>query len=116
MALEKALKRNIEKQTPAEVGSEAEDILYDKQNRAMFETAISRLPPRQRLVYRMSRQQGFTREQIAGRLHISPNTVKNHLQQAILFIRAYFKAGASASLWVVFLQSFKIIFDLFGSH
>jgi len=100
IALEKALKKKIEQQSEDIDTGTVEDILLAKENREMFEATISQLPPQQRVVYKLSKQQGLSREQIASELHISPHTVKNHLQQAIRFIRTCYKADASAFIWV----------------
>ncbi|MEO5892160.1 MAG: RNA polymerase sigma-70 factor [Ferruginibacter sp.] len=100
LALEKALKKKVGEQPAGNELSSVEDILLAKEKRAMLEAVIGQLPPQQRIVYRLSSQQGLSRQQIAVQLHISPHTVKNHLQQAIRFIRAYYKAGASVFLWI----------------
>ena len=47
--------------------------------------AITRLPPQQQLVFRLSKEEGMNREDIARQLEISPNTVKNHLSNAQVF-------------------------------
>ena len=47
--------------------------------------AITRLPPQQQLVFRLSKEEGMNREDIARQLEISPNTVKNHLSNALVF-------------------------------
>jgi RNA polymerase sigma-70 factor (family 1) len=103
LALERAMKKKIGQQEDIDA-SPVEDILLAKENREMLEAVISQLPPQQRIVFKLSRQQGLSREQIACQLHISPHTVKNHLQQAIRFIRAYYKTGASAFIWVAIWQ------------
>lgn len=72
----------------------------------MLESLIKQLPPQQRIVYKLSRLQGLSRQQIASQLHISPHTVKNHLQQATRFINAYYKEGVSAFIWATIFQCF----------
>ena len=104
LALEKAMKKKIGQQSEDIDSSPIEDILFAKEDREMFEVVINQLPSQQRIVYKLSRQQGLSRQQIASQLHISPHTVKNHLQQAIRFIGDYYKAGASAFIWVAVLQ------------
>jgi len=100
LALEKTLKKKIlQRSSPIEI-SPVEDMLLAKENYQMLEAVISQLPPQQRIVYKLCRQQGLTREQIATQLHISPHTVKNHLQEAIKFIRSYYKLDASAFIWI----------------
>src|SRR5690606_28050715 len=48
---------------------------------------LNQLPDRQREVFKLSRFEGFTHQQIAEELKISPNTVKNHMIQALKTIR-----------------------------
>lgn len=50
---------------------------------------LDRLPDRQREIFKLSREQGYTHQQIAVKLGISPNTVKNHIVQALKVIRKY---------------------------
>ncbi|MEP6947894.1 MAG: sigma-70 family RNA polymerase sigma factor [Ginsengibacter sp.] len=103
LALEKAMKKKIGQQFVEIDSSPIEEVLFAKEDREIFEAVINQLPSQQRIVYKLSKQQGLSRQQIAGQLHISPHTVKNHLQQAIRFIGDYYKAGA-AFIWVAILQ------------
>lgn len=52
---------------------------------------ISKLPPQQRLVYTLSRDQGLKHEEIALQLQISPSTVKNHMVQALKTIKDFLR-------------------------
>lgn len=56
---------------------------------SLLEKAITMLSPQRRHVYRLSRYQGLNYDQIAEHLHLSRNTVKNHLVEALRFIRNY---------------------------
>lgn len=60
----------------------------------LINEAISRMPPQRQLVFRLSKQDGLSREQIAEKLQISPYTVKNHLAEAIKFIKSYLNHAA----------------------
>lgn len=53
-----------------------------------LDQVLSKLPKRQREVFKLSRFEGFTHQQIAEELNISPNTVKNHMIQALKTIRS----------------------------
>lgn len=53
---------------------------------------LDKLPTRQREIFKLSREEGYTHQQIADRLGISPNTVKNHMVQALKMIREYTQA------------------------
>lgn len=54
----------------------------------LLEQSIHRLPPQQQQVFRLSREQGLNRYEIAQKLRLSPNTVKTHLSQALKNLRA----------------------------
>lgn len=87
-ALEKAMKRNVCERMP---GSECltEDKLTEKENTLLLQQIVDALPPRQQLIYHLSKEEGLSREEIAIRLQISPNTVKNHLLKACKYIRIH---------------------------
>ena len=76
-----------------------EALLLEKENKAILENVISQLPPQQRLIYKLAKQEGLSRGEIALRLNISPNTVKNHLAAGVEFIRGYYLRIASATVW-----------------
>ncbi|HWK05784.1 MAG TPA: RNA polymerase sigma-70 factor [Puia sp.] len=71
--------------------NDTEEKLLLRDRVALVQQAIDQLPPQQRSVYELSRQDGMNYEQIAQQLQISPNTVRNHLVKALRFIRDYMK-------------------------
>ncbi|MBY5956758.1 sigma-70 family RNA polymerase sigma factor [Membranicola marinus] len=56
--------------------------------RTVMAQSINQLPPRQQEIFALSKQQGWSNQQIAQKLGLSPNTVKNHLHQAMKNLRA----------------------------
>ncbi|MEJ7694135.1 sigma factor-like helix-turn-helix DNA-binding protein, partial [Daejeonella sp.] len=52
------------------------------------EKVLIKLPKQQQLVYRMSRQQDLSYDEIAEELLISRNTVKNHLVAALKTLKS----------------------------
>lgn len=52
--------------------------------------AIDTLPKQQRQVFILSKNEGLSYDEIAERLHISRNTVKNHLVCAVKTVKIYF--------------------------
>jgi RNA polymerase sigma-70 factor (ECF subfamily) len=87
-------------QQPAERANRIEDILDEKETRIILESVIGRLSPQQKLIYKLAKQEGLSREEIADKLNISPNTVKNHLGMAVEHLRRSFKRGVSAILCI----------------
>jgi RNA polymerase sigma-70 factor (ECF subfamily) len=64
-----------------------EDQVLSKENEERLQQALNRLPPRQRLIFTLSRHQGMKHEEIASHLRISRHTVKTHLVQALKTLR-----------------------------
>ena len=54
--------------------------------------AIKQLPPKRKQIFKMSRKQGKTYEEISDELGISVNTVKSQMSKALETIRLFFKA------------------------
>ena len=65
--------------------------IYKKELEDRIAVLLQTLPRRQKEVYELSREKGFSLEQIAEALDISPNTAKNHLVESLKFIRAGLK-------------------------
>ena len=59
----------------------------------LISQAIKKLPPQQQLVFKLCKQEGLSREDVARQLQISPNTVKNHLAHALKFVRAFLQSS-----------------------
>lgn len=64
------------------------DEVYKNELESQIQGALTTLPARQLEVYKLSREQGLTLDEIAQQLQISPNTAKNHLVQALKVLRA----------------------------
>ncbi|MEP7257740.1 MAG: sigma-70 family RNA polymerase sigma factor [Flavitalea sp.] len=64
-----------------------EHLMEKKESREILERIIQILPQRQQIIFRLSKQEELSRNEIARQLCISPNTVRNHLQEARKFIR-----------------------------
>lgn len=76
----------------------AEAVVLQRDYDRVLQQAIARLPPKQQLVFTLSRMHGLSRGEIAAQMNISVETVKAHMKQAIRFIRLYFKNYNNAIL------------------
>ena len=68
-------------------GADAE--MHTKEFQQLLYQAIARLPEKQKLTYQLIKEQHLKRDEVATRLHVSPETVKWNLDQAMRSIRAY---------------------------
>lgn len=55
------------------------------------EKVISKLPKQQQLIFKLSRVEGLSHQEIANQLNLSPNTVKNHMVEALKTLKAQLK-------------------------
>ena len=65
------------------------DQLQEKELLRIYRDGINRLPPQKRIIYTLHRDHHLSYEQIAERLQLSPNTVRNHMTQAIRSVREH---------------------------
>lgn len=89
VALEKKFHRL--QQVEENAGNTTAETVLVRESRQLLSKAVAQLPPQQQMVYKLSKEAGYSREDIAEHLNISPNTVKNHLARAMKFVQAYLK-------------------------
>lgn len=63
---------------------------------------VDQLPDRQKEIFHLSREKGLTHKEIAEKLNISPNTVKNHMIQALKTLRSRFELLKTGLILVAF--------------
>lgn len=74
----------------------AHEALLMKELETLIHRAVEGLPPQRQKIFRLSREQGMSRKEIARHLHISENTVKNQLMISLKCIQEFIKkAGGS---------------------
>jgi len=76
-------------------GAEASpfDLVNIEEIRQAVKEAVASLPAQRRRIYQMSRDEGLKIAEIAERLSISPQTVKNALTACLRYIREYLSAA-----------------------
>jgi len=57
----------------------------------LLEIAVDEMPAQRKLIFRMSRKDGLSNEEIALRLNINKRTVENHITQALADLRKVLK-------------------------
>lgn len=76
-------------EAPANTASTPQGHLALKETQERLHNAIQQLPPQQKMVFLLSREEGIKHEEIARRLHITTGTVKNHMIQALRTLRKH---------------------------
>jgi RNA polymerase sigma-70 factor (ECF subfamily) len=65
--------------------------LQYKQSYATILKGVELLPPARKNIFKMSRVEGLTYDEIAAQMNISRNGVKDHIVKALLFLRNYLR-------------------------
>lgn len=68
-----------------------EETIAANETGRLINEAIQQLPPQQRTVYELCKQEGLSYDEVAERMHLSRNTVRNHLTEAMKTIRAFLR-------------------------
>jgi len=106
MAHETLIMAEIFNQKPAG-HNETQDIISLKDVEKVLGEILEKLPPQQKAVYHLSREEGRTHDEIADLLKISPNTVKNHMVQAMSTVRTQLRKHADTMLILSMVITFK---------
>jgi RNA polymerase sigma-70 factor (ECF subfamily) len=69
--------------------NDTSDLLMENEYNLVLQNAIGRLPKQQKEVYIFVKEHGLTRDEVANKMQIRPETVKFHLAQAMKKIRAF---------------------------
>lgn len=74
------------------------DEIHFKEINNQIQVSINQLTPRQKEIFHLSREEGLTHEEIAKKLNISVNTVKNHMTTTLAFIKSDINKGLMAEI------------------
>jgi RNA polymerase sigma-70 factor (family 1) len=69
--------------------NETEEQLLLRETRKVLQDAINRLPPQQKAVYQLCRQEGLKYEEVAKQMNLSAHTVQGYMKLAIRSVRSY---------------------------
>lgn len=84
--------------------NETEDRIISNDTERILTEAINLLPPQQKMVYTLCKDEGLQYAQVAEKLSISPLTVKTHMQHALRFLRNYVINNTDVSMFIILMQ------------
>lgn len=90
------------KRLSAEYAAGVEDELAAKDIGQKLEVAVNDLPTRTKEIYKLSRHQQLAIKEIAARLHLSEQTVKNQLSTALSHLRMSLERLMILWVWLFF--------------
>ncbi|HEY8968186.1 MAG TPA: RNA polymerase sigma-70 factor [Puia sp.] len=102
-----ALRKKIIETADADLAMLREDMqapdaqLEGKDAYRLLMEGVERLTPQQKIIFKMSRLEGLSHEQIARKLGLSQNTVKVHMVLALNFLRGWLRDLGYLSLFIL---------------
>lgn len=101
-------KADLEKQLQKEITAQHSEIEPDhfsiKELKQQIKSAVDQLPFQQQAVFRLSREEGLSRSEIAIKLNLAEKTVRNHLTLALSSIARHLKLNHHITLPLFFLD------------
>jgi|SRR5690606_9817540 len=67
--------------------NDVEERLHYVELHNLVQRHVDRLPEKQKMAFHLSREEGLSHQEISHKMGISPNTVKNHITQALKSLR-----------------------------
>jgi len=90
-----------------EFSDDTQHALDFRESEVVIREAVASLPDQRRMIFELSRDRGFSNDQIAEQLGISKQTVKNQLVTALKNIRLYMEQQGLFSFAVFYLLTRK---------
>jgi len=101
-SIENKFKDYLHKNPPKVIENIDDSIIYNELLELANKT-IEKLPPKRKLVYKLSRQEGISIKKIASRKNISTRTAENHLGKALKFLKEELASISLLSLLFYYL-------------
>lgn len=84
---ENLLLKNV-KLEQAELHDDTQQQLFYDSAKEQVDLVVEMMPPKRKLIYKLSREEGLSHQEIAERLNISKNTIENQIAEALKFLRS----------------------------
>jgi RNA polymerase sigma-70 factor (family 1) len=82
-----------------------QQLLVFRESSALIYKAISLLPPQQQHIFKMSREQGLSHDEIAREMGISKEAVKKHITRALSALRKFLQEHQGDELLLCWILS-----------
>jgi RNA polymerase sigma-70 factor (family 1) len=87
------------------MANDTEEAIFYNDTIAFTNNALERLPRQQQVVFKLSRLEGLSYDEIAERTHLSKNTVRNHLVAALKTLRLHFEEHGVIYLFLLLFKN-----------
>jgi RNA polymerase sigma-70 factor (ECF subfamily) len=88
----------LKSQQQIDTADQVIDEIQFKELNSKVQSLLKKLTPRQKEIYLLSREEGLTHKEIAKKLSISENTVKNHLVTSLKYLKSHIDSSLAVNL------------------
>lgn len=85
----------------------SEEMLIEKDNLALINTAIDQLPPQRKRIFVMCRLDGKSYQEVSEELSISTSTIRDHMVKANRVVKEYLNRHPDLALGILFALLFR---------
>jgi len=100
------LMENIASKT-SELSEETGNTVQVNESASLIRQAVAQLPEQRRIIFELSRNEGLSNEQIAEKLKLSRQTVKNQLVSSLKFIRSFMENNSGTFSFALYFMLTK---------
>lgn len=88
----------------------ADEGLYEREIMQLYRNAIATLPPQQRTVFLLAREEKLSYVEIAQKLNLSTYTVKRHMSEALRSLRSRIPVDKLPVVLIVIENAYHLVF------
>lgn len=103
---EHQIRESLQSQWQQNKSGDTDSLLLLHDCETLVAKVVDQLPPQQKRIYRLSREEGLNYEEISRAMKISSNTVRNHLVKALQTIRVFIEKQGQIPQIVLFFIFF----------
>lgn len=93
------------------VNNTTEELLQAQESQQLIYKALAQLPEKKQTIFWLSRRDGLTHQEIAQRMNMSVQTVKNNLTDILKYVRIYLSGHSELLALAFFLQYSYLLFQ-----
>jgi RNA polymerase sigma-70 factor (ECF subfamily) len=87
-----------------------EELLEAQESRQLIYKAVSQLPEKKQAIFWLSRREGLTHQEIAERMNMSVQTVKNNLTDILKYVKMYLSRHSELLAMAFWMQTSFLLF------
>lgn len=98
-----SLQKLVKREMASVQEKEADHKILEQESREIIDQAIQQLSPQRRMVFTLSRMHGLTYDEIAQKLQLSRNTVRNTMAETLYSLRSFLHKNNVSALLILTL-------------